>query len=370
MIERIRQMIIKEFIQVLRDKRLRFFIVVPPVVQLIVFGYVVTMDVNVVPAVFVDHDRSGASRELARRFEASGYFVFGEAASTEEDVREILERGSASCAIQVERGFESDLLRGRPTAVQVILDGTDSNTASVVMGYVSQIVERFERDRRPPFDGVRAAVVDLRIRAWYNPDLRSKNYNVPGVMATVITLICLMLTSMSVVREREMGTMEQLMVSPLRPVELMLGKTIPFAIISIVDMLLVTVVGVYWFQVPISGSLLVLFTGTLLYLLSVLGIGLFISTFAQTQQQALMATILFYMPNILLSGFVFPIKNMPELFQIITYGIPLRYFLVIIRGVFLKGIGFTTLWPQMTALLVIGAVVISASAFRFRKRLG
>jgi ABC-2 type transport system permease protein len=179
-----------------------------------------------------------------------------------------------------------------------------------------------------------------------------------------------MLTSMSVVREREMGTMEQLMVSPLRPAELMLGKTIPFAVISVVDMLLVTVVGVFWFQVPIKGSLLVLFAGTSLYLLSVLGIGLFISTFARTQQQALMSTILFYMPNILLSGFVFPIKNMPELFQYLTYGIPLRYFLVIIRGVFLKGVGFGILWQQMAALFVIGTIVISLSALRFRKRLG
>jgi ABC-2 type transport system permease protein len=369
MFGRILQMVRKEFIQVLRDKRLRFFIVVPPIVQLLVFGYVVTMDVNVVPTVFVDHDRSAASRELERRFVASGYFVLTASAVTEADVRAVLDRGQAACAIQVARGFEHDLRRRRPTAIQVLLDGTDSNTASVVMGYVSQIVDRYASDHSGSVAAIARTPVDLRVRAWYNPDLRSKNYNVPGVMATVITLICLMLTSMSVVREREMGTMEQLMVSPLRPVELMLGKTVPFAVISIVDMLLVTVIGVYWFRVPINGSLLVLSLGTVLYLLSVLGVGLFISTVAKTQQQALMATILFYMPNILLSGFVFPIKNMPLLFQYLTYGIPLRYFLVIIRGIFLKGIGMEILWPQMAALLVIGAVVITLSSLRFRKRL-
>ena len=370
MIGRVLQMVRKEFIQVLRDKRLRFFIVVPPVVQLVVFGYVVTMDVNVVPTVFVDQDRTAASRELLRRFEASGYFVPTAAASSDEEVRSVMDQGKATCAIAVARDFERDLLRHMPTEVQVILDGTDSNTAGVVMGYVAQIVDRYARDRSGAIAAVAKQPVDLRVRSWYNPDLRSQNYNVPGVMATVITLICLMLTSMSVVREREVGTMEQLMVSPLRPLELMLGKTIPFAVISLVDMVLVTVIGVYWFRVPISGSLLILSLGTALYLLSVLGIGLFISTVARTQQQALMATILFYMPNILLSGFVFPIKNMPVLFQYLTYGIPLRYFLVIIRGVFLKGIGMPILWPQMAALLVIGTIVITLSALRFRKRLG
>ena len=368
MFERIRHMVRKEFIQVLRDKRLRFFVVVPPLVQLLVFGYVVTMDVNVVPAVLVDHDRTAASRELARRFGSSGIFVFTARAVTEQGVREVLDRGEAACAIQINRGFERDLSKGKRASVQIVLDGTDSNTASVVMGYVNQIIERYSLDRPGARIAARHIPVELRLRAWYNPDLRSKNYNVPGVMSTVITLVCLMLTSLSVVREREMGTMEQLMVSPLRPAELMLGKTIPFAVISIVDMVLVTLIGVFWFEVPIKGSLLVLFLGTSLYLLSVLGIGLFISTFAQTQQQALMTTILFYMPNILLSGFVFPIKNMPELFQVLTYGIPLRYFLVIIRGVFLKGIGIEILWPQMVALLIIGVVVITVSSFRFKKR--
>ena len=369
MFERLKQMFRKEFIQVLRDKRLRFFIVVPPIVQLLVFGYVVTMDVNHVPTVLYDADRSSASREVVRRFESSGYFTIVRSVPDAAGLRRALDGGDAVCAIQFDRGFGRDLRRGGPARIQVILDGTDSNTASVVQGYVDQIVGSLQRQRSAARGVVARQPVDLRMRAWYNPDLRSRNYNVPAVMATIITLVCLMLTSMAVVREREMGTMEQLMVSPLRPAELMIGKTVPFAAISSFDMLLVIAIGVLWFDVPVKGSPLVLLLGTALYLLSVLGIGLFISTFARTQQQALMATILFYMPSILLSGFVFPIKNMPVLFQYLTYGIPLRYFLVIIRGVFLKGVGITVLWQEMAALLVIGLIVITLSAIRFRKRL-
>jgi ABC-2 type transport system permease protein len=369
-LERLKQMFRKEFIQVLRDKRLRFFIVVPPLVQLVVFGYVVTMDVNHVPMVLLDRDRSAASREIVQRFEASGYFTVVRSVADEGELRLALDRGDAVCAIQFGRDFERDLRRGGPAFIQVILDGTNSNTASVVQGYVNQIITSLQRKRFAKLQADVRLPVDLRIRAWYNPDLRSRNYNVPAVMATIITLVCLMLTAMAIVREREMGTMEQLMVSPLRPGELMIGKTVPFAVISFLDMLLVITIGVLWFDVPIKGSTFVLLVGTTLYLLSVLGVGLFISTFAHSQQQALMSTILFYMPSILLSGFVFPIKNMPVIFQYLTYGIPLRYFLVIIRGVFLKGVGFSVLWPQMVALLIVGSMVISVSAARFRKRLG
>jgi ABC-2 type transport system permease protein len=370
MLGRLGQMVRKEFIQVLRDKRLRFFVVVPPLVQLVVFGYVVSMDVNVVETAVLDADRTSASRLVIDRFRASGTFRIVRQLDHPGEVREVLDRGEAVCVIHIERGFGRDLHRRTPATVQVLLDGTNSNTAAVVQGYVDQVVAGLQTSGlgRGAVGAVRG--VDLRTRAWYNTDLRSRNYNVPAVMATIITLVCLMLTSMAIVRERELGTMEQLMVSPLRPGEIMLGKTIPFAAISFFDMALVAALGVAWFSVPVKGSLVVLLAGTLVYLLSVLGIGLFISTFAATQQQALMGTILFYMPSILLSGFVFPIKNMPEIFQHLTVVIPLRYFLVIIRGVFLKGVGFGVLWPQMAALLVIGTAVITLSAFRFRKRLG
>ena len=212
--------------------------------------------------------------------------------------------------------------------------------------------------------------IGVRTRAWYNPELESKNYNVPGVIAMVIMLTSLLLTSMAVVREREIGTMEQLMVTPLKPSELVLGKTIPFALIAFFDMILVTAFAVLFFNIPMKGSLFLLPLSTGIYLLSVLGIGLFISTIARTQQQALMATFLFYMPAVLLSGFMFPIENMPVVFQYVTYANPLRYFLVIIRGIFLKGNGMAILWPQMASLFVLGLAVITLSSFRFRKRLG
>jgi ABC-2 type transport system permease protein len=212
--------------------------------------------------------------------------------------------------------------------------------------------------------------MDIRTRVWYNPDLISRNYHVPGVIAIMIMLISLLLTSMAIVREREIGTMEQLMVTPLRPAELILGKTAPFAVIGFFDMFLITTVGVFWFNIPIKGSLLLLTACTGIYLLPVLGIGLFISTISKTQQQALMATFLFFSPAILLSGFVFPIENMPEAIQYGTYLNPLRYFLVIIRGIFLKGAGIDVLWPQMLSLLILGILVTVSSSLRFRKRLG
>ncbi len=370
MFERIKNMVIKEFIQTFRDKRMRFFLVVPPMIQLFAFGYVVSLDVSYIPTAWYDLDNSFESRELARRFSSSGYFVIEHAPRSENGIRDLLDRGKVLCAVQINRGFQEDLRRGVPTAIQVIVDGTDSNTATVAMNYAASIISAYSRDLAGPQVKGAHTKIDLRIRAWYNPALRSRNYNVPGVIATLIMLICLNLTSMAVVREREVGTMEQLMVTPIRPVELMLGKTIPFAAVGLFDMLLVTVVGVLWFDVPIRGSVVLLLFCTAVYLLSVLGIGLFISTISRTQQQAMMATMLFFMPAILLSGFVFPVDNMPVFFQYLTYANPLRYFLVIIRGVFLKGNGIGILWPQIAALFMIGSVVITLSSLRFRKRLG
>jgi len=368
-VERIKQLIIKEFIQVFRDKRMKAIVFVIPLLQTMVFGYAVTMDVNNIPTAVYDLDRSYESRELVRRLTASGYFDVRYRPGSPAEVRELLDRSKVTFALQIDRGFSKDLKRRVPASVQVIVDGTDSNTGIVALDYANRIILKYQRDlsaTRP----AQAVRIDLRQRAWYNPELKSKNYNVPGVIAMVIMLTSLLLTSMAVVREREIGTMEQLMVTPLRPAELILGKTIPFAIIAFFDMVLVTVFGVLLFDIPINGSLALLPLSTAIYLLSILGIGLAISTVATTQQQALMSTFLFYMPAVLLSGFMFPIENMPEVFQYLTYLNPLRYFLIIIRGLFLKGNGLDILWPQMAALFVIGTVVIMLSAMRFRKRLG
>ena len=366
--ERIREMVRKEFIQIFRDKRMKAIVFVIPLLQTMVFGYAVTMDVNNIPTAVYDLDRSFESRELVRRLTASGYFDVLYTVGTPAELRDLLDRAKVTFALQIGPGFSSDLKRRKRTDLQVLVDGTDSNTGIVALDYANRILLRYQRDLAS--GPASPLAIDLRPRAWYNPELKSKNYNVPGVIAMVIMLTSLLLTSMAVVREREIGTMEQLMVTPLKPVELMLGKTIPFAIISFFDMFLVTMVGVFWFDIPIKGSIPLLTLSTAIYLLSVLGVGLFISTISRTQQQALMATFLFYIPAVLLSGFMFPIENMPVVIQYGTYLNPLRYFLVIIRGIFLKGNGIAILWPQMAALLVLGVVVIMTSSLRFRKRLG
>jgi ABC-2 type transport system permease protein len=366
--ERIRQMVIKEFIQILRDTRMKAIVFVIPVLQTLVFGFAVTTDVNNVPTAVVDLDKSFESRELARRFESSGYFHIRVMPESPAEIQELLDRSTVTVALQINPKFGTDLSRRIPTSIQLLADGTDSNTATVALDYANRIIKKYAQDlANPPISS--SARVDIRQRAWYNPELKSKNYNVPGVIAMVIMLTSLLLTSMAVVREREMGTMEQLMVTPLKPFELILGKTIPFALIAFFDMVLITLLGVLLFNIPVNGPLLLIPLSTAIYLLSVLGIGLFISTIAKTQQQALMATFLFYMPAVLLSGFMFPIENMPVIFQYVTYVNPLRYFLVIIRGIFLKGNGIVILWPPMAALFLLGTGVFALSSFRFRKRL-
>jgi len=369
MFGRIKHIMIKEFIQTFRDRRKWMLLFGAPLIQLFMFGYIVTTDVNNVSTALYDLDKSPQSRELARRLQVSGHFNIDHYPESPVQILDLLDHGEVLCAIQINERFARNIAAGKPAEIQVLVDGTDSNTAMIAMNYAVKIINQFGVDVRAQTVKARFVPIDFRTRFWYNPDLRSRNYNVPGVIASIIMLICLMLTSMAIVREREVGTMEQLMVSPVKPMEIMLGKTLPFAIISFIDMTLVTAVGVFWFDITIKGALVFLFLGTSLYLLSVLGVGLFLSTILRTQQQALMAAMFFNMPAMLLSGFMFPIENMPKLFQYLTYLNPLRYFLVIIRGIFLKGSGFDVLWPQMAALLVLGSIIITLSAMRFSKRI-
>jgi ABC-2 type transport system permease protein len=327
------------------------------------------MDVNNVSTALYDLDRTSESRELARRLESSGYFTIKRLPGSPEEIRDLVDKGDVLCAIQINRDFGKNLQKGLPTSIQVIVDGTDSNTALIAMGYANRIIGKYSVDMGASAINANLWRLDMRTRVWYNPDLKSRNYMVPGVIALIVMITCLLLTSMSVVREREVGTMEQLMVTPIRPVELMLGKMIPAAIIGYFDMALVTIFGVFWFAVPINGAILLLVLCTGAYLLSILGIGLFISTISRTQQQAMTATFFFIQPAILLSGFATPIDTMPVVFQYITYFSPLRYFLIIVRGIFLKGVGIDILWPQIAALLVLGTAILAASALRFKKRL-
>jgi ABC-2 type transport system permease protein len=368
MFGRIKNLAIKEFIQTFRLRRRVFFILVVPIIQLIVFGYVATMDVNNISMALVDLDKSQESRELARRLEASGYFTITYQSETSADIARLIDGDKVLLGLEIKRGFAKDIKRRIPAEVQAVVDGADSNTALIALSYVNAIVVKYSRDLAAPvhFSGNQ---VDFRTRVWYNPDLRSRNYFLPGVIALIVMLTCLMLTSMAIVQEREIGTMEQLMVTPIKPLELMLGKTIPPTIVGFVDMLIITVGAVVWFHVPIKGGIFFLFVCTGVYLLSVLGIGLYISTISKTQQQAMMATFFFFQPAILLSGFATPIENMPLGFQYVTYLSPLRYFLIIVRGVFLKGVGWEVLWPQVLALFVLGVLILALSALRFKKRL-
>lgn len=372
----------KEFIQALREPRMRVLLFVPPIVQLLVFGFAVNLDVDLTRIAWMDMDRSPLSRELRARFEGSGRFEVVSQPASEEDVQLTLDRGEAQAVVRVLPSFQSDVLRGRPTQVQVLIDGSNSNTASLVSGFAGTIIADFsaavmaERQNArmlargaPTAVAMAAPQVIPRTRVWFNPDLYSRNYFVPGVIGNIIFMVTIMLTAMAIVREKEIGTMEQLMVTPIRPIELMLGKTLPFAIVGLFEVALITTAALLVFGIPFRGSALLLFACSALFLLTSLGAGLFLSTISHTQQQAMMMNFFFTMPAFMLSGFAFPIRNMPEAVQWLTYLNPLRYFMDILRGIFLKGVGASVLWPQMLTLAVYGVAVLSLSALRFRKKL-
>ncbi|MBN1830045.1 MAG: ABC transporter permease [Deltaproteobacteria bacterium] len=368
---RIRELVRKEFIQLFRDKKNRPILVIAPLVQLLVFGYVVSTDVRTISVGIVDESRTPESRKLVDAFNGNATFnvVFADTDSRRLE-RELLHR-RLDLALKIPPDF-AELIKRRETAsVQILVDGSMSNMASVRIAYASFVLDRFNRDliaELHPFT-LEYGTVDGRFRTWYNPNLYSQNYFVPGIVAFLIMLLTLLFTSMAIIKEKEAGTMEQLMVTPLKSWELIAGKTIPYIIIAMSQMIVVTIFAVFWFRIPFAGSILLLFFSTCLFLLSTLGMGLFISTIAATQQQAMMTTFFVILPVFMLSGFVFPIANMPQFVQWITLLNPLRYFLVIIRGIFLKGVGFYVLWNQLFALTVIGIIVFAGSVMRFRKRL-
>lgn len=371
-LRRVLHLLRKELIELRQDPRLFGIVIMAPIIQLTVLGYAATTDVKDVPLLVVDGDRSAESRRLIARFDASANFVIVDVVSGSGDIEPHLERGSAWMALTVPAGFGAAVAAGRAVTVQVIADGTDSNSTTVALGYARGVVAGYSQDRlaeRLP-GGLRAAPVDADIRVWFNPRLESRDFMVPGIIALLLLVVTTNLSAMAIVREREVGTLEQLNVTPLARWELVVGKLLPYALIGLFDVVLVTVVAVYWFQIPMRGSFALLFTSSLIYLLSTLGLGLFVSTISATQQQASMTTTFFFLtPMIYLSGFIFPIENMPQWIQWVTYAIPLRYFLVIVRGIFLKGVGVEILWPQMAALLTCGLVLIALATLRSSKRL-
>ena len=382
--QRLRHMIRKEFLQTLREPRMRVMLFMPPLIQLLIYGYAANLDVDSARIAWMDQDRTPQSRELESQFEGSGRFQIVANPAGEKEMQGLLDRGKVDGVVRVLPGFARDLERGRTTSVQVLLDGTNSNTASIVSAYASQTIQRYsnevmnQRQRMQLVAGtmashgaLRAAVpqVDSETRVWFNPDLRSRNYFVPGVVVNIIMLVTLSLTAMAVVREKEIGTMEQLMVTPIRPVELILGKTLPFVLIGFWDMVLVVTASLLIFHVPFAGNFGTLCLAAFFFILTSLGAGLFISTISKTQQQANMSTFLFFQPFMMLSGFTFPVRNMPTIVQYFTFLNPMRYFMEIVRGIFLKGSGMETLWPQMLALAVFGVIILSLSVQRFHKHL-
>ena len=374
-LERMLAILVKEFKQVFRDPRMKTIIFITPLVQILIFGYAANKDINYVPTAILDRDNTKESREFLRRFTFSKYFIPEHYISTEREENDVLDKGKASVVIHIDRGFGRDLEAGKDAAIQFAFDGTDSNTAMIIMGYANTITSGYQRDvlkNQAQAKGWTGDFpeVDLHDRAWFNGNLVTRDYYLPGVIAMIVTMMSLLLTSMAIVKEKEIGTMEQLIISPLRPLELILGKLLPFAVIALVQVVLITVLGVFWFKVPLRGNLFLLLFSTCVYLFTTLGIGLFISTISATQQEAEMSMFLFYMPTVLLSGFAYPIANMPQVIQWFTFANPLRYFMVVTRSIFLKGVGIDVLWRQLLPLFVIGIVVISLSALRFRKSLG
>ncbi len=362
----------KEFLELRLNPRLLGLVLVAPIVQLTLLGYAATTDVRDVPVVVADGDRSPRSRELIARFDASRNFTVIDTVTTVAEVEPYLEEGRAWMALSIPVRYGADVAAGRPATLQVIADGTDSNSTTVALGYATSLVGTYAQELVTAETGRAGEVgIDARIRVWFNPQLESRFFMIPGVLALVLLVITTILAAMAIVREKELGTLEQLNVTPLRRWELILGKLLPYAIVGFVDVLIVVAVAVFWFEVPLRGSFLLLLAMSLLYVFCTLSLGLFVSTVSETQQQAMLTAMFFFMmPMIYLSGFIFPIENMPAAIQPITYLMPLRYYLVIVRGIFLKGIGPTLLWPQAAALAAWGIVVLSLAVVRSRKRVG
>lgn len=377
MFERLGSMLVKEFLQLKRDRWALFRLVVPLVIQVLIYGYAATFTVSHVSTVLLDLDGSQASRDLVSHFVATGRFDIVALAHSQRELERDVDGGRASVAVVIHAGFAQALENGRTAPLQLIVDGTNSNTALIALGYVNQIVARYQADLEraawPASTAMASAppsiAVSLDERPWFNAGIDDRWFFIPGVIGTLTLIQVVSLTAFAIVREREVGTLEQIMVSPIRPVEFILGKTVPFFLIGLADVAIVAGIGVAWFDVPFVGSWVVMLVGVMLFLLAVLGIGLMLSTFSRTQQQAFALNFFLIFPIFILSGFAFPIAAMPPVLQWLTYLNPLRYFLIVLRAVFLKGTGFGVLWPQLAAMAILGSAMLAASVLRFRKSL-
>lgn len=372
---RLFHLIKKEFIQVLREKRLLGIIVIAPILQLIIFGYVATTDVKNINMAVFDQSRTLYSRQFVSEFRNSGYFNVKYYVSDLKQERDLIDSGKIKVALNIPSDFSQKLKSNRKVPVQFVLDGTDANATSVSLGYINGIVFEYSmKQLEKRFGNIknlsdRVNIIDVRTRVFYNQSLTSVNYMVPGILAVLLMVLTAVLTSIAIVKEKEYGTLEQLIVTPIKPYELMIGKMVPFIVLGLIDVLLVIFVANFWFKVPLQGSIWLLLSLCLAFLLTSLGTGLYISALSHTMQQTILSVIFVMLPSILLSGFIFPISNMPDVIQWATFIIPMRYFLTIVRGIFLKGIGIEYLWVETVALLVLGGAIFAMAVKKFKKKL-
>lgn len=370
------QFVIKELLQFRRDKRMLAVIFVAPILQLILLGYAANMDVNVIHTTIFDQDKTETSRKFIRNFKESGYFSIDNYTSNYNELTNLINNGKTLVGIVIPNDFEKKITRRESVSVQTLFDGSDGNKASISLGYIQRITNSFSQniiiDTKAKY-GIQlpaSGTLIPEVRVWYNPEMKTRNYMVPGIMGLILMITTISLMSMAIVREKEIGTLEQLIVTPLKSYQLLLGKLIPFTLVGFIVLILVMILMTQWFGIAVRGSRIFLLFTALLFVLSNLGLGLFISTISKTQQQAMMASIFaIIMPMIYLSGFAFPVENMPRVIQYVTYLIPLRYFITILRGIVLKGIGFSSLWLETLILFGMGVTILIVSSLRFNKKI-
>lgn len=369
----------KEFIQTLRDKKMIPVIFIAPILQLLLLGYAVTTDVKHIYVKIWDMDKSQQSRSIINSVANCGYFDYAGTVESEKEIEENLKGNKCDFVLFFPSDYSKKIKRMEKARFQVIADGSDSNLTLIGFNYINEIVQiensSFQKQAMSQRAGflnktIKMPKISPEIRIRYNPELKSSHYMVPGVICLILALTTMLLTSMALTKEKELGTIEQIIVSPIKSHEIIIGKTMPFVVIGMMDVLIVVGAGIFIFNIPMKGDVLLLLFSALVFILSTLGIGLFISTISRTQQQAMLSSFMFIFPAMMLSGFAFPVSNMPLTVQYLSYLIPLRYFLIIIRGIFLKGNGLSILWPQILALILFGTAILGLSALRFRKKLG
>ena len=365
----------KELQQFRRDPRMFVIVLVAPILQSIILGYAANLDIYNINLTVYDQDKSMTSRNFIDKFTQSGYFKVQQFTDGYENIVNDINKGKILMGIVIPYDFEKNIMNGRSAKVQVLVDGSDGNKGSIAFGYIQGITSSFAQNvvlENMERKGIKFTTGSImpRVRIWYNPELKTRNFMVPSITALILMLTTTLLTSLAIVKEKELGTLEQLIVTPIKPWQMIVGKLVPFTMLGFAAMLLVNAVMVFWFGIPIRGNIVFYIFASFLFILSTLGLGLFISTISKTQSQAMMVTVFgVIMPMIYLSGFAFPIENMPQVIQYVTYVIPLRYFITIIRGVILKGIGFAELWLETLMLATMGILILFFSAKRFHKRL-